>query len=469
MNIIQSLGRGAVSLLLLLGLPIPMQAQSSTDTLRLSMREALEIGLERGTKLQVAQLEIRRADQDYRKSRGGLLPQVNLSGAYSNMLKKQRVYFDLEDGSSSSSPMSKFFPEDGIEMGQTHSIQAGVQAAVPLVAPQLWASLGLSARAVDLARERARGSRVAQRSEIRKAYLAALLAVKVHETLQASHRAIQQAYEQISQQYERGLVAEYDKIRMGTQEWNVRSELFRAQRSIDLAEMKLKTLMALPLDTPIILTEDLDSYASLLSPERLQQTEDIRLDQNTTLGELDGQLAQLRQAIKLKRMAFMPTLSASFIYQYSFASNLFKLDNSRRWSPFSTLGLTLSIPLYSGGSRIYDLRSSRTQLEQLNLSRRQAELELDLALKAAKVERNSAFAQYSASRAALESAIRGLEIAQARYRVGESTLVELNDAEMALRQARLGCSQAIYSFMTALITLEQLEGREAIESEVWSH
>lgn len=433
---------------------------SPSDTLRLTMQEALKLGLEQSTKVQVSVLDIQRSEEERRKSLGGLFPQINLNGSYSNMLKKQRVYFGSDDAQSS--PMAKFFPEDGIEMGQTHSIQGGLQAGMPLVAPQLWASLGLSAKAVDLARERSRGSRVALRAEIRKAYLAALLATEVHETLQASHQAIKQAYEQISLQYDKGLVAEYDKLRMGTQEWNIRTEVFKAQKSVELALMKLKVLMALPIDTPLKLRERLEQYASELKVSTLSSTEQTNLSANTLLGELGLQQEQLEQAIKVKKMAFLPTLSANFVYQYSFASDKLRLDNSRRWSPFSTLGLSLSVPLFSGGSRTYDLRSSRTQLEQLRLQRQQAERELNLAAQAAKTERNSAYAQYIASAEAVKSAERGLVIAQARYRVGESTLVELNDAELALRQARLGCSQAIHSFMAALYSLEELEGQEEV-------
>lgn len=451
-----------LSLSLMLGstnyIAVAQTSVSATDTLLLSMQDALRIGLEQSTKVQVAQLDIKRSEEERRKSLGGLFPQINLNASYSNMLKKQRVYFGSDDGKAS--PMSKFFPEDGIEMGQTHSIQGGLQAGMPLIAPQLWASLGLSAKAVDLARERARGSRVSLRAEIRKAYLAVLLATEVYETLQASHQAIKQSYDQIALQYDKGLVAEYDKIRMGTQEWNTRTEVLKAQRSVELALMKLKVLMALPMETPLKLNERLEQYASQLDVPTLSETEQTNLSANTMLSELGLQEQQLEQAIKVKRMAFLPTLSANFVYQYSYASDKLRLNNSRRWTPFSNLGLTLSVPLFSGGTRSYDLRSSRTQLSQLNLQRAQAERELNLAAEAAKTERNSAYAQYIASSQAIKSAIRGLEIAQARYRVGESTLVELNDAELALRQARLGSSQAIHSFMTALYTLEELEGQE---------
>jgi outer membrane protein TolC len=48
------------------------------------------------------------------------------------------------------------------------------------------------------------------------------------------------------------------------------------------------------------------------------------------------------------------------------------------------------------------------------------------------------------------------------YHVGRSTLVELNDAQLALTQARLAESQAIYNFVTAKAQLEQTIGQDFI-------
>ena len=45
-----------------------------------------------------------------------------------------------------------------------------------------------------------------------------------------------------------------------------------------------------------------------------------------------------------------------------------------------------------------------------------------------------------------------------RYRTGEGTILELNDADMALLQARLNYSQAIYNYMVAVYSLDELKG-----------
>ena len=56
-------------------------------------------------------------------------------------------------------------------------------------------------------------------------------------------------------------------------------------------------------------------------------------------------------------------------------------------------------------------------------------------------------------------------IAEVRYKSGAGTLLELNDAETALLQARLNYSQAIYNYMVAVYSLDALKG-EGLPVEV---
>ena len=70
----------------------------------------------------------------------------------------------------------------------------------------------------------------------------------------------------------------------------------------------------------------------------------------------------------------------------------------------------------------------------------------------------NAIKQFVAAREAVASAEKGYQIAQVRYKTGEGTILELNDADMALLQARLNYSQAIYNYMVALYTLDELQG-----------
>ena len=66
-----------------------------------------------------------------------------------------------------------------------------------------------------------------------------------------------------------------------------------------------------------------------------------------------------------------------------------------------------------------------------------------------------------ASREGESMARQGVAIARTRFSAGAGTLLELNDAEMALTQASLNYRKAQYSFVLAYVRYMQLRGDEA--------
>ena len=72
---------------------------------------------------------------------------------------------------------------------------------------------------------------------------------------------------------------------------------------------------------------------------------------------------------------------------------------------------------------------------------------------------------YASARSAVESAEKAYAIASKSYNVGRSTLTDLNDAQLALTQARLGVCQAVYNFVVAKANLEGALGADFISED----
>lgn len=63
----------------------------------------------------------------------------------------------------------------------------------------------------------------------------------------------------------------------------------------------------------------------------------------------------------------------------------------------------------------------------------------------------------------MAAAEKAYKIAEKSYQVGRSALIDVNDAQLALTQARLGQSQAVYNFLVAKAQLEQTLGYDFTE------
>ena len=204
----------------------------------------------------------------------------------------------------------------------------------------------------------------------------------------------------------------------------------------------------------------LDDYSQQLFYDS-SQADSLSLEDNTTMRQLAIQAEQLAHTIKMQKYAYIPTLSAAFSFSINAMTNDFKFSQYQ-WTPYSYVGVSLAIPIFSGGKRYNDVRQAKTQATQLKLQTMDTERNLRISIRQSLVTMETNIKTYNAAREAVASARKGYSIAEKTYQVGKNTLLELNDARLALTQAELSASQAIYNFLIAKSQLEQTLGQDFI-------
>ncbi len=427
---------------------------SAPDTIILSEADVLRIALSENATVRVADLDVRKQAYARRVAQADLLPKVDVNGVYSRTLKKQVMYID----------MPGFGSGDGIEVGRTHNTQATLNVTMPLISAQLWKNIAMTGEQLDLALEQARSSRIDLVATVRKAYLSVLLAQDSYAVFKRSYDNAQANYRNISAKYDQGLVAEYDKIRANVQVRNIEPNLLQAQNSVAIALWQLKVLMSMDVDTPIQLSGSLSDFKEEVY--RGYFTVDTVASGNSSLRQLDIQRRLAVSADKLNRYSFLPTLSLGGQYSYMLSSNEFKFwGDGRKWTPYSTISLSLNIPIFNGGKRLHNVKQSSLAIRQIDIQRSHLEQSLRMGIKNQNNLLRTYMRKYVASEEAVRSAEKGYQIAEKRYQTGEGTLIELNDADVALLQAQLNYNQSIYDFMAAKAELDKMNGTGVPEDE----
>lgn len=426
--------------------PTPLPASITID-------DAVRIALTESTSVLVGDMAVQKERYTYKSAVAQLYPSINLQGSYGYTIKKQVMYLDGFPGAPSMPGASA-----GIEIGRTHNIQGGLSLALPVVNASLWKSVSISKENLQLALEKSQTSRLNKVAEVRKAFLQALLAEDSYEVLKKSYANAQRNYQLVENNFKQGLVAQYDLLRSEVQMKNLEPNVLQADDARRMARRSLLILMGLSPETEISLRGSLTDFA----PEVLQQyveAEQNPLEGNATLRELAIQRNLVNHATELKKLAFLPTLNLSGSYTYSFASNDLKLNNNKLWTPHSIVSLSLSFPVFTGGRRIFDLKGQKIALMQFDLNARDAERQVSTAYEEAKDRLRRAARTYSVSEGAVSTAERGYTIAEKRFETGEGTLLEVNDADLSLLQARLNYHQSIYNFLVARCDLDLLTGK----------
>ena len=436
--------------------PIAAQEMETQATPKvISLDQAIEIALSENASVKVADMEIERTGYARKGTYASLFPQIDGNANYQRTIKKQVMYmdFDMPGGGGEESPMS-----NGIEVGRWNTWNAGVSASMPLVNAQLWQSLKISDMDVELAVEKARSSRLEMVNQVKQAYFACLLAKDVFEVYKSVYENALENLEQTQRKYNAQKASELDLARSKTSLANAIPNVFDAENSVILSLWQLKAVMGVDLDENIDVLGRLSDYGEdmlgALVPEGMPE-----LDANSTMRQLSIQADQLAASIKAQQYASLPSLALSFSYSINAMANDYNFSEYR-WSPSSYVGLSLQIPIFAGGKRHNAVRQARVQASELDIQREDTERQLKIAMRQYLNTMDTATKSYASAASAVESAQKAYDIASMSYNVGKNTLTDLNDAQLALTQARLTESQAIHSFLVAKANLESTLGAD---------
>ena len=167
----------------------------------------------------------------------------------------------------------------------------------------------------------------------------------------------------------------------------------------------------------------------------------------------------MQKQYQLIRDSRWPMLAAFANYQVQTQANDFKFD-AYRWVQTAVVGLQVSVPLFTGLTTLRQEQQVRLGAREVSLQRSYAAQQVAIKVRMARQQMAAAQESMVAQRAAVELAARGREIASARYAAGAGNLLELNDAELALTQARLGYNQSIYAYVKAYVEYAMARGEE---------
>ena len=461
-----------------------LEAADSAETpVVITLEQALKIGLSENVSVKVADMEIKRTGFAKKGTYAALFPQIDASGSFQRTIKKQVMYMDFDmsalgggAGAGSGDPSgsgagsgSGAAPDagagassngGGFEVGRWNNFSAGISASMPLVNAQLWKSLKISGLDVELAVEKARSSRLDMVTQVKSAFFSTLMAKEAFEVYKQVYENAIQNLAETQKKYDVQKASEMDLIRAKTTVANAVPNVYNAESSVILALWQLKAVLGVDLDMNLDVAGKLSDYAEHMLYD-INENKEVSLDHNTTMKQLAIQAEMLSETIKLQKYATIPSLAMVFNYSMNAMTNDFNFSEYR-WTPYAVVGFSLNIPIFSGGKRYNQIRQAKNQYEQVKLQTLNTERQLKIAIRQNLATMETSMNSYYAAQDAVASAQKGYDITEASYKVGRSTLIELNDAQLALTQSRLAESQAILNFLTAKTQLEQALGQDFI-------
>jgi len=227
---------------------------------------------------------------------------------------------------------------------------------------------------------------------------------------------------------------------------NARVDLIRARNALRTARVALNTAMAIDVDTPTAVQDNLVFEAVNLERGQLRG-EALRSRPEYRQSKLRVSAAEATERQTFR--GFFPDISGTGSYGGS------QPQLNENW----TLGLSLSWSLFDGGNRVAKYQEAKANLEGARQRVKSTELDIIQNVEQAEIAVEEAQERIQAAQAHVASAQENFRLAQGRFDAGVGTILELTDAQLALTQAQNTEAQALADYRIALARLDRAVGR----------
>ncbi len=459
--------------------PAPRRELSLDEALRLAQDVSEDVG--------IAREEISRAAGDRRRARSGYFPQLTGTASYTRTIKSQ---FNLGSSSASQTTCPLFVPQTALSTAaRLDSLERAVQCistfgafgslggfqSLPFGRPNAY-NFGLSFSQTLFNGGRTSGQSRAAGATLRSAeiglsatqaqllldvtrtYYDAVLDDRLVEIAEATLRQADTTLAQTQLARRVGNQSEFDLLRARVTRDNQRPVVIQRRADRDLAYLRLKQVLNVPLEQSLALTTSLGdstpgqpAAVAALVPTPGDTSGDARAPVRQAGEAVTSQQGLLKAAKGGRWPAVQVTSSFA---QIAYPSNGFPSsgDFLTDWN----VAVGLSIPLFTGGRVGGDVQVARATLAQAELRLRQTRELAQLDARNALLQVQAAEASWEASQGTVEQAARAYEIADLRYREGISTQTELSDSRIQLQQAEANRARAARDVLVARTRLALL-------------
>ena len=468
----------------------PAVTMTATAPRTLSLDEAVRMAESQSEAIRIARAGVQRAEGQQYQARSQRLPQLAGSASYTRTLASQfsvaagpavdttkpvpppapcdQYLLDatattadrlagLEDASRCAIGANPFSSFGSLGFGAKNQYNVGLAfsqnlfAGGRISAQNAVANAGRRSADIELTAQSAQ-----LRLDVTQAYFDATLADRLVALAESSAVQTDNVLKQTKLARTVGNVSEFELLRAQVSSANQRPIVIQRQSDREVAYLRLKQLLNIPLDSPVELTTAVDdSAATNVALESIGITSDTAAIDRATVKQAAEAIDAQRGLLKVAKAQRLPTLSLTSQYG-KVAFPLTGLPQSGSFRTNWTIGVASQVPLFTGGRIKGDqlvaeanVREAQARYDQLR----------EFAALDSRVTINNllqARAAWQASLGTAEQAARAYSIAEVRYKEGISTQIELNDSRILLEQAVTNRALAARNVQVARVKLALL-------------
>lgn len=400
----------------------PSYGKDTTDEIKpgeiLDLKHCIDIALRRNPEIRAARYSVKVSESKVGQAQAAYYPQVTATTGYSN--SKETSTPDVTGKSFNDYVGQTTLKQTLFDFGRTPA-QVDVQRK------------GAQASAFD-----ADNTLVQTIFNVKKAYYSLLKAKKTYNVAAEVVKQYELHLLQAKTFYEIGTKPKIDVTKAEVDLTNARLNLMKAENAVKIAKATLDNAMGLPQAPEYDVKDNLDFEKFSITFEKALET---AYEERADLKSIKAKVDAARRSIDLARKEFYPVLATKITYSIP-RNGDFSGDD---WD----IGLSFSVPIFSGFSTTYKIQESKANLGLLQANEESLRQRIYLEIKEAYLNMTEAEQRIRAAELAAKQSQENLELARGRYRMGTGSSVEMTDALVAYARSQVEYIQALYDYKIA--------------------
>jgi outer membrane protein TolC len=422
------------------------QAQSIKN---LSLKDAVTYALENKADAKKAKLKVQNSEYQIQEVRAMALPQIsaNASLTYNPILQTSVI-----DGAMFGKPTEML----SVAFGQKWNSVAGVSLVQTLFNQTVFMGLraAKTTREFYQINEQLTEEQVIER--VANNYYQVYVQRQKLVVLDSTFANTNKVKNIIKGLYDNGLAKKIDLDRISVKISNINTLREQVLNVVALQENALKFYMGMPMDTKINIPQTVFEIA----PQALSEAPNMTNRTEYLLLQKQEQLLHFKK--KSDESAYYPSLYLTAGYNYIgqgpkmpwFATPAEKVY----WSDFSSIGLNLKVPIFTGFSTRSKIAQSEIQLQTIKVDLADAKLALDMGFENAKLQIANSLNTIKNQKGNVQLAQDVLTNTKNNYLQGLAPLTDLLEAENALTETKNNYTTALLDYKLAEIQLIKSKG-----------
>ncbi len=439
-----------LTLLLVIALPGAAQAP-------LALKDAVALALNTNKSIAASEAATGAAGARIKEARAGFLPQVNYSESWTRSDNPVFVFSSLLTQHQ--------FGEQNFQIGALNQPDFLNNFQSVVSADQVLYDAGKTRHAVrgatlnrEMADQDGRRSRMQVIDSVVRAYYGALLSA---EQLKAAGQAVSSAEADLQRAQSvrtAGLSTDSDVLSIRVHLASVREQQIRNAADLDVARAALNDALGLPLDTPHVLSTQLEALPISTAALAGYETSAVEERPEARLTKLATNLAENQSASA--RSNFLPQVTLHGAVEAD--RQRFYQQGGANW--LVSVGLRWN--LFNGGGDKARAEEAASELRRTTAQEQQADSAIRLQVRRAFADLDAAQQRIEVAKATVTQAEESLRIIQNRYAAGMSNVTDLLRTETALLEAQTRQLAAVHDQRIAAAALEMAAGTLTADSEV---